>query len=88
MLKYLLVALAFCSLVFFPYHVTLLLLFAAALAVPFAGIALGVTADALYFAHGLQRVPTLSILGLVATIAAIFLRRFVRTHITQVSSLG
>ena len=65
----------------FPWPYAALLAFTLALAEPFAGIACGVIADALYWAPGASHAPLGTLLGFAGTLAAYLVRRFVKTRI-------
>lgn len=71
------------SFFFFPYPVSALLLLAVALLLPFAGFALGLFAEALYFSPGVHVLPLWAIGGACATAFALLVHRFVKTRIIE-----
>jgi hypothetical protein len=76
------IILAALSVFAFPWQYAAVLIFVAALYLPPVGVALGVTYDALYYAHGW---PIATIAGFIATIAAFFLARIIRSRISAVT---
>lgn len=87
MARYLTVLIALVSVLFFPYSVSLLVTIIAALAVPLAGVAVGMLTDAIYFTPHMGAFPKATVLGLLATIGAFLLRRFMRTRVTGTSHM-
>gem|GEM_PF-3979572 len=65
------------SLFLFPYPMTLALSFAATLFVPFFALVIGIYADLLYGAA----IPLMTLWGLVLSLAALVVHRFVKTRI-------
>ena len=82
-LRFLIPAFAFLSVFFFPWPVTLVLIFIAALCLPVLGLALGAFADLIYFNAAAAGVPSFLIMGLVATLVALLVHRFVKTRIME-----
>ncbi len=82
MIRGIVIAFAVLSLVAFPYPLTVVLSFAASLFVPWLALLLGLLADALYYAPG-ATLPYATVLGLILTLLAVFVRRFVRERIMQ-----
>lgn len=72
---------ALISLFIFPWQVSLVAIFLAALSLPPAGLMLGLLADVVYFVPGAAFVPYFSLLGLVASVLAALVHRFVKTRI-------
>lgn len=75
--------LALIALFVFPWQVALVGVFLAALFIPTAGVALGVLADIVYYVPGAAFLPYFSLLGLVATVLALLVQRFVKTRIIE-----
>lgn len=73
--------LALIALFVFPWQVSMVALFVAALFMPAAGIALGVIADIVYYVPGAFFVPYFTLFGAGATIASVLVHRFVKTRI-------
>lgn len=65
---------AFISLILFPWPVTTTLTLGLALFEPLAPLALGIAADAIYFAPEVSVIPWFALSGLFATLVAFFLR--------------
>ena len=72
---------AFLSAFLFPYPFTVLLSFGAALIFPPLGVVIGVLVDVLYFAPGVSAWPHAVLIGLLVSLIALVVRRFVRTRI-------
>jgi hypothetical protein len=85
MIQYIVIIVALIGIFIFPYPLTAVLTVAAAIASPLAGLALGIITDSVYFTSTNALLPLASIVGLLATLAAFFGKRFVRTHLMQVS---
>lgn len=81
MIRGVVIALPILSLLFFPAPVAGILALLAAFYTPWAPLAVGVVADALYYTHGVGLWPIYSLVGAFATLAAILVRRFVETSI-------
>lgn len=62
------------SLLFFPWPLTATLVALVALFIPAAPLALGLIADALYWAPGLYVLPLATTAGVLTTILALFVR--------------
>ena len=84
MIRILLPLVAFLSLFFFPYPLSALLILASAILLPVSGIAIGIAADILYFSPGAAFMPLWSLGGILATILALLVQRFVKTRIMDV----
>ena len=78
------IVLAAASTLLFPWQYGAVLIFIAALYVPLVGVSLGVIYDALYYAHGAGW-PIATIAGVVGSIAAFFIARFVRSRISDIT---
>lgn len=74
---------ALIALFVFPWQVALALVVFAALAMPAAGVALGVIADIVYYVPGAAFMPYFSLFGVVATVVSILVHRFVKTRIIE-----
>lgn len=70
---------AFVAILWLPWSVTLVFIFAAAIVTPPAALALGLFADALYMSHAW--VPLGSAWGLLLMLLAILVRHFARSRI-------
>ncbi|HWH16551.1 MAG TPA: hypothetical protein VNU25_03140 [Candidatus Paceibacterota bacterium] len=75
--------LALIALFVFPWQVSFVAVFAAALFMPAAGIALGIIADIVYYVPGASFVPYFTLLGAVATAVSMLVHRFVKTRIIE-----
>lgn len=78
-----LLVLALLSPLLFPWPLTAALALAAASATPLAPLAVGLLTDLIYYTHGAAVLPWWTILGLIATLAAFGVRRFLETSIMQ-----
>jgi len=83
MIRILSIIFAALSLFWFPWPLTIALIILAAAYEPIAATGLGILADVLYFAHGSYAFPYMTLIGLIITIAAIFVRKFVEARIIQ-----
>ena len=72
---------ALISLFMFPWPVSLAAILVASLALPVAGLFLGVFADILYFVPGAAFMPYMTVWGIGSCIAALLVHRFVKTRI-------
>ncbi|HVX90449.1 MAG TPA: hypothetical protein VHC20_02310 [Candidatus Paceibacterota bacterium] len=84
MTRSVLMVLAAVSVFLFPWPYVTALVFLAALYVPLIGISLGVIYDALYYTQG-GGWPVATLAGIVGSVAAFFLARFIRSRIADVS---
>lgn len=66
--------LAFISVVFFPWPLTMALMLASAVYEPFVPLAVGIFADTLYYAPSAQPWPWFTLAGLLVTALALYLR--------------
>jgi hypothetical protein len=80
-LRFILISSAFLSVFFFPYPFTLFLSFIASVFVPWVAFIIGITQDALFMVPHEGRIPTATLLGAVASITALVVRRFVKARI-------
>ena len=80
-MRYVLLALALIAPFILPWPLSAALAACAAFYFPFAPLACGVLIDALYFARGAYHYPFFTALGVLATLAALFVHRFVETSI-------
>jgi len=71
------------SLFFFPWPLSLALIFVSALFLPPAGLILGIAADALYFMPGAAFLPLFTLYGLFSTLLSLLVHRFVKTRIME-----
>ncbi len=74
---------ALLSLFIFPWQVSLVCVFVAALFVPPAGLALGIIADLVYYTPGSAFVPYFSVFGLASFGISLLVQRFVKTRIME-----
>jgi hypothetical protein len=74
-------AIAFVSLFIFPWPVSFVAIALASIFLPFAGVALGVLADLIYFVPGSAFLPYASLFGLFCTVLSLLMQRFVKTRI-------
>ncbi len=83
MIRILLSVLTFISLFLFPYPFTAALSFAASLSFPWLALVVGFLAELLYYAGSetYRPLPLALITGAVLSLAALFVRRFVRERI-------
>ncbi len=65
----------------FPYAFSVLLIAAVALVVPAAGLGFGVLLDVLYFTKGAAPFPYATVTGLIISLIAMAVQRFVRAHV-------
>lgn len=82
-LRILIPAFALVSLFYFPWPVTLVLIFIAALCLPVLGLALGALTDLVYYTPAASGVPWFLIAGAGATACALLVHRFVKTRIME-----
>lgn len=75
--------LALIALFVFPWQVSMVAVFVAALFMPAAGIALGVIADIVYYVPGASFMPYFTLFGAGATLASVLVHRFVKTRIIE-----
>lgn len=80
MIRAVLVGAAFLALFFFPWPVTVVLVFAAGMAVPLAGLLLGVLVDLFYYTPG-AGLPYGTLFGIGTFLVALLVHRFVKTRI-------
>jgi hypothetical protein len=83
MMRWPLLSLAFLSPFFFPWPLTALLALIAASITPLAPLAIGLSLDALYYVRGVSALPWWTFYGLIATLLAYGVRRFLETSIMQ-----
>ncbi len=81
MTRVVLVIAAFLSPFLFPYPATIILSFAAGLVLPPVPLLVGAITDALYFTPGVASFPIASVTGLVLSVAAFFMQRFLKARI-------
>lgn len=74
---------ALLALFFVPAPLSVVLIAASAFVLPFSALALGVCADVLYFSPHPGALPLWSMGGLVATLLALLVHRFVKTRIME-----
>jgi hypothetical protein len=79
MMRTLLIPLSFVSAIFLPWPVTALLALLAASTEPLVPLAIGLFADVLYYTPLASAWPLFTLLGAVATVAALFVRSRLRT---------
>ena len=75
--------LALIALFVFPWQVSFVAVFIAALFMPVAGIALGIIGDIVYYVPGASFVPYFTLLGALVTAVSILVHRFVKTRIIE-----
>lgn len=68
----------FISVVLFPWPLSVLLALTASLSEPLVPLAAGIFADTLYYAPQAQILPVFTLYGAVASIGAVFVRRWLR----------
>jgi hypothetical protein len=78
MIRAVLIAFAFLSVLWFPYPLTLALSFLAACFFPPTALLVGILADLLYWTGGL---PTATLAGLLLSGIAFFVQRFIKARI-------
>lgn len=69
----------------FPWPYALLLAALASLYVPFAGLALGLISDALYYSRAASLIPWGTIAGAAITAAALLARRFMKSRVSELT---
>lgn len=74
MMRGTLIVLTFISLVFFPWQLTAMLALLSSFFMPFMPLAVGMVADALYYAPQAHTLPFATIIGAAATGIAFFVR--------------
>lgn len=74
---------ALLSLFIFPWQVSAVIILAAALLFPPAGIGLGLIADLVYWIPGVAFLPYFSLFGIVCTGLSLLVHRFVKTRIME-----
>lgn len=82
MMRALIISASIATLFFFPYPLSVVVIFLLALYIPLSGVALGIMLDALYFTEGAAPLPYATITGLIATLLGILVQRFIRTHVS------
>ena len=83
MIRNALVVFALVSVFFFPTLFTVLLVLAAAIVSPFVPLAAGLLAEALYGAPHAYAFPLYALWGLIASVVAFLVHRFVETSIIR-----
>lgn len=81
MIRVALVIGAFLSPFLFPYPFTLFLSFLASMTMPWVALLVGLLVDALFFTPQGGGIPLATILGGVASLGAIIVRRFIKARI-------
>lgn len=82
MIRALIISASIATLFFFPYALSVVVMFLLALYIPFSGVALGIMLDALYFTPGAAPLPYATITGLIATLLGSLVQRFIRAHLS------
>ena len=74
-------AIALLSVFWFPWPLTLILLFVASLFVPLSGLLIGVLADVVYGASLVSGIPYGTVAGIIAFVVGILLQRYGKAHL-------
>ncbi len=74
-------AIALLSVFWFPWPLTLILLFAASLFVPLSGLLIGVLADVVYGASLVSGIPYGTLAGIIAFVVGTLLQRYGKAHL-------
>ena len=80
-MRYVLALAAFASLFFFPYPATVILALLASLYFPPIALFVGIFTDLLYYTPGASSWPIASLIGLLSSVIAFFVRRFMKARI-------
>lgn len=80
-MRYLSTLLALLAPFWLSWPLVVLLLCVAAVYEPLAAVAGGILADTLYFTHGVYSFPFMSIGSMCIAVAALFVRKFLKTRI-------
>ncbi len=72
------------SVFWFPWSLTMVLLFAASLFVPLSGLVIGVLADVVYGASLVSGIPYGTVVGIAAFVAGSLLQRYGKAHIHNI----
>lgn len=76
-------ALALISLFWFPWLVTLILMFVASFFFPFSGLIIGILADSVYGASITSGIPYGTLAGILAFVCGVVFQRFGKARIMQ-----
>jgi hypothetical protein len=79
--RFVLIGAALMSTFLFPYPFTLVLSFLASIFVPWLALMIGFMNDVLFMVPADDRIPTATILGALASLVALLVRRFIKARI-------
>jgi hypothetical protein len=75
------IVLAGISVLWFPWGITILCMCLVAGYEPLAAVGVGLFADTLYYTHGAYPFPLMTLVGVVAAVAAVLVRKFFEARI-------